>query len=66
MAVGQLGSEESFLRSYTDGAEKWNNLGVYYGLKKDYVRAKECFELAGNHPAAVQNLAELAKVEAEE
>ena len=66
LAVGQLGNEESFLRSYTDGAEKWNNLGVYYGLKKDYVRAKECFELAGNHPAAVQNLAELAKVEAEE
>lgn len=65
MAAGQVEEEETFLRSYTDGAEKWNNLGVYYGLKKDYVRAKQCFELAGNLPAALQNLAELAKVEAE-
>lgn len=65
MAAGQVDNEEAFLRDFTDGAEKWNNLGVFYGLKKEYAKAKACFEQAGNLPAAVQNLAELAKVDAE-
>ena len=64
MAQGeQVTDEEQFLVNYTTSPEKWNNLGVYYGLRKDYARAKECFSRAGNLPAAQANLAELAKVE---
>ena len=63
MAQGEQVDEEQFLSSYTASPEKWNNLGVYYGLRKDYARAKECFSRAGNLPAAQANLAELAKVE---
>ena len=63
MAQGEQVNEEQFLVNYTTSPEKWNNLGVYYGLRKDYVRAKECFSRAGNLPAAQANLAELAKVE---
>ena len=63
MAQGEQVSEEQFLVNYTTSPEKWNNLGVYYGLRKDYARAKECFSRAGNLPAAQANLAELAKVE---
>lgn len=65
LVSAQTEADEAFLRGYADGAEKWNNLGVYYGLKKDYARAKECFQRAGQLPAAVKNLAELAKVDAE-
>ena len=63
MAQGEQVDEEQFLSGYTASPEKWNNLGVYYGLRKDYARAKECFSRAGNLPAAQANLAELAKVE---
>ena len=63
MAQGEQVNEEQFLVNYTTSPEKWNNLGVYYGLRKDYARAKECFSRAGNLPAAQANLAELAKVE---
>ncbi len=63
MAQGEQVNEEQFLVNYTASPEKWNNLGVYYGLRKDYARAKECFSRAGNLPAAQANLAELAKVE---
>lgn len=63
MAQGEPVNEEQFLVNYTASPEKWNNLGVYYGLRKDYARAKECFSRAGNLPAAQANLAELAKVE---
>ena len=63
MAQGEQVNEEQFLTGYTTSPEKWNNLGVYYGLRKDYARAKECFSRAGNLPAAQANLAELAKVE---
>ena len=63
MAQGEQVDEEQFLSGYTASPEKWNNLGVYYGLRKDYARAKECFSRAGNLPAAEANLAELAKVE---
>ena len=63
MAQGEQVNEEQFLTGYTASPEKWNNLGVYYGLRKDYARAKECFSRAGNLPAAQANLAELAKVE---
>ena len=63
MAQGEQVDEEQFLSGYTTSPEKWNNLGVYYGLRKDYARAKECFSRAGNLPAAQANLAELAKVE---
>ncbi len=63
MAQGEQVNEEQFLVNYTASPEKWNNLGVYYGLRKDYARAKECFSRAGNLPAAQSNLAELAKVE---
>ena len=63
MAQGEQVTDEQFLLSYTTSPEKWNNLGVYYGLRKDYARAKECFSRAGNLPAAQANLAELAKVE---
>ena len=63
MAQGEQVTDEQFLSSYTASPEKWNNLGVYYGLRKDYARAKECFSRAGNLPAAQANLAELAKVE---
>ena len=63
MAQGEQVNEEQFLMNYTTSPEKWNNLGVYYGLRKDYARAKECFSRAGNLPAAQANLAELAKVE---
>ena len=63
MAQGEQVNDEQFLSSYTASPEKWNNLGVYYGLRKDYARAKECFSRAGNLPAAQANLAELAKVE---
>ena len=63
MAQGEQVNEEQFLVNYTTSPEKWNNLGVYYGLRKDYARAKECFSRAGNLPAAHANLAELAKVE---
>ena len=63
MAQGEQINEEQFLVNYTASPEKWNNLGVYYGLRKDYARAKECFSRAGNLPAAQANLAELAKVE---
>lgn len=63
MAQGEQVDEEQFLSGYTASPEKWNNLGVYYGLRKDYARAKECFSRAGNLPAAQANLAELAKVD---
>lgn len=63
MAQGEQVNEEQFLVNYTASPEKWNNLGVYYGLRKDYARAKECFSRAGHLPAAQANLAELAKVE---
>lgn len=63
MAQGEQVNEEQFLVNYTASPEKWNNLGVYYGIRKDYARAKECFSRAGNLPAAQANLAELAKVE---
>ena len=63
MAQGEQVNEEQFLVNYTASPEKWNNLGVYYGLRKDYARAKECVSRAGNLPAAQANLAELAKVE---
>ena len=63
MAQGEQVNEEQFLVNYTASPEKWNNLGVYYGLRKDYARAKECFSRAGNLPAAQANLAELAKVD---
>ena len=63
MTQGEQVNEEQFLVNYTTSPEKWNNLGVYYGLRKDYARAKECFSRAGNLPAAQANLAELAKVE---
>ena len=63
MAQGEQVDEEQFLSGYTASPEKWNNLGVYYSLRKDYARAKECFSRAGNLPAAQANLAELAKVE---
>lgn len=63
MAQGEQVNEEQFLVNYIASPEKWNNLGVYYGLRKDYARAKECFSRAGNLPAAQANLAELAKVE---
>ena len=63
MAQGEQVDEEQFLSGYTASPEKWNNLGVYYGIRKDYARAKECFSRAGNLPAAQANLAELAKVE---
>ena len=63
MAQGEPVNEEQFLVNYTTSPEKWNNLGVYYGLRKDYARAKECFSRAVNLPAAQANLAELAKVE---
>ena len=63
MAQGEPVNEEQFLVNYTASPEKWNNLGVYYGLRNDYARAKECFSRAGNLPAAQANLAELAKVE---
>lgn len=63
MAQGEQVNEEQFLVNYTTSPEKWNNLGVYYGLRKDYARAKEYFSRAGNLPAAQANLAELAKVE---
>ena len=63
MAQGEQVNEEQFLVNYTASPEKWNNLGVYYGLRKDYARAMECFSRAGNLPAAQANLAELAKVE---
>ena len=63
MAQGEQVNEEQFLVNYTASPEKWNNLGVYYGLRKDYARAKECFSRAGNLPAAQANLTELAKVE---
>ena len=63
MAQGEQVTDEQFLSSYTASPEKWNNLGVYYGLRKDYARAKECFSRAGNLPAAQANLAELAKIE---
>ena len=63
MAQGEQVDEEQFLSGYTASPEKWNNLGVYYGLRKDYARAKECFSRAGNLPAAQANLAELAMVE---
>ena len=63
MAQGEQVNEGQFLVNYTASPEKWNNLGVYYGIRKDYARAKECFSRAGNLPAAQANLAELAKVE---
>ena len=63
MAQGEQVNEEQFLVNYIASPEKWNNLGVYYGLRKDYARAKECFSRAGNLPAAQAHLAELAKVE---
>ena len=63
MSQGEEVTDEAFLVNYAASPEKWNNLGVYYGLHKDYERAKECFSLAGNLPAAQANLAEIEKAE---
>lgn len=61
MAQGEAVNEEQFLVNYPASAEQLNNLGVFYGLRKDYARAKECFQRAGNLPAAVKNLEEVEK-----
>ena len=62
LASGKTTGAE-YLLNFPTSAEQLNNLGVYYALTGNYLKAAECFQRAGRLPQALKNLEELNKAE---